>query len=371
MKIALVHDYMNQMGGAEKVLEQFCKIFPGAPVYTSIVDRTKLRGGFEGIDIRSSFIQKLPFLGKNYKKYLPLYPFAFENMRLSGYDCILSMSSGFAKGVSYAPNTLHINYCLTPMRFAWMYDQYNEKEKIPFYYKPLLLPLINNMRKWDLKKNIGVHRFITLSRAVQSRIKKWYGRDSDIIYPPVDTKAFIPGTKASDYFLIVSRLRGYKRIDLAVSACTALNLPLKIIGTGDCEKMLKQIAGPTIEFLGYCQDSDVVKYMQGCRAFLFPGEEDFGIAPLEAQACGKPVIAFGAGGALDTIVEGETGLFFKEQKWEALAAVLKQFNKCTFDPIICRKNALRFNEDEFRCSIKKYVESSITAFTKANNSSGF
>jgi glycosyltransferase involved in cell wall biosynthesis len=218
------------------------------------------------------------------------------------------------------------------------------------------------MRKWDLAKNQGVHRFITLSQAVQKRIKEWYRRESDIIYPPVDTKRFIPGGNQGDYFLIVSRLRGYKHIDLAIKACNERSLPLKIIGDGDSMISLKRIAGSTVEFLGHRNDGYVTKYMQNCRAFIFPGEEDFGIAPLEAQACGRPVIAYKAGGSLDTIIEGKTGLFFNEQTVGSLLDCLDQFAYLSFDLNACRRNALRFSENIFQSEIKRYIEISLDDF---------
>ena len=363
MKIAFVHDYLNQMGGAENVLEQLCELFPEAPVYTSVINKAKLRPSFEKVDIRHSFMQKLPFIENHFKKYLPLYPFAFEQMKLSGFDVIFSISSGFAKGVSYEKGTFHINYCLTPMRFAWMFKQYKEKENIPFFYLPLLYPLLILFKKWDLEKNRNVHKFVTLSTAVQKRIRNWYGRDSDIIYPPVDVKKFnITTDPKTDYFLVVSRLREYKRIDLAVSACTKLGLPLKVIGTGTAEQKLKKIAGPYVEFLGYKNDEEVVRYVQQCKAFIFPGEEDFGIAPLEAQACGRPVIAFKAGGALDTVIENETGIFFEKQTEKSLIEAINNFKRFSFIPEKCRSNALRFDNEHFKDTISKYIEKSFVEY---------
>lgn len=366
MKIALVHDYLNQMGGAENVLEEFISIFPDAPVYTSILDKSKLRSSFSTIDVQTSFLQNLPFIKHHFKKYLPLFPLAFEKMNLKGFDVILSMSSGFAKGVSFSPGTLHINYCLTPMRFAWMFKQYDEKEKIPIYFKLILYPILNNFKQWDLKKNENVHRFIALSTAVQKRIKEWYNRDSDIIYPPVDVDRFIPGkeSNASDYFLIVSRLRGYKRIDIAIEACNYLKMPLKIVGSGEAIHGLKKLAGSTIEFLGHKSDEDIVSLMQQCKAFIFPGEEDFGIAPLEAQACGRPVVAFRAGGALDTIINGKTGFFFENQNVEALVKALNKCRDVALSSIDCRENALRFSKNIFRLKIKEYVENALYDFKK-------
>lgn len=366
LKIALVHDYLNQMGGAENVLEMFCKVFPGAPIYTSIVDKSKLKESFKNININHSFIQKLPFLDVHFKKYLPLYPLAFERMRIKGYDVILSMSSSFAKGVSYDSNTLHINYCLTPMRFVWMFKQYVAKEKIPFYYKPLLFPVLYRLKKWDLEKNKKVHKFLTLSKAVQGRIKDWYNRDSELLYPPVDVNKFSISSKNNmgEYFLIVSRLRGYKRIDLAIEACTRLGISLKIIGTGAAENKLRKIAGPSVEFLGYLSDKDVIEYMQNCKAFIFPGEEDFGIAPVEAQACGRPVVAYRAGGALDTVVEDKTGLFFNEPKTESLLEVLSKFDSYTFSKIKCRENAERFSNEVFIKQLRGYVERAYDEFRK-------
>jgi len=365
MKIALVHDYLNQWGGAENVLEVFSKVFPDAPIYTSISDPHLVKKHFADKTVISSYMQNLPAIKTQYKKYFPLYPFAFESFRLKGFDVILSMSSGFAKGVSFSPETLHINYCLTPMRFAWRYNEYIEKENIGLMYKPFLKLIIQILKKWDLKKNKKVDHFITLSEAVKQRIKDCYNREADIIYPPVNTEAFIPKSDSipgGDYFLIVSRLKGYKRIDIAVQACSDLGYKLKVIGEGEVKGELEKMAGPTVEFLGRLKTEEVITHMQRCKAFIFPGEEDFGIAPLEAQAAGKPVIAYKAGGALDTIIDKKTGLYFEESTVESLEETLRKFDQNNFESEKCRKNANRFSESCFTQQIEEYVNTKYTHF---------
>ena len=362
MKVALVHDYLNQMGGAERVVMAFHEIFPDAPVYTSIYDPQRVDPVFQTMDIRTSFMQKLPLVTKYHQPYLPLYPFAMENLDLRGYDLVLSSSSAFGKGVITRPETLHICYCHTPMRWCWNYDEYVEREHLGKVARGILPLMITGLRIWDQTSAMRVDHFIANSPVVAERIHKYYRREAAYIPPPVDASRFPfdPHIVPDDYFLILSRLVPYKRIDLAIQACNQLQLPLVIIGGGRDLDRLKQMAGPTIRFMGRLSDEEVIHYITHCRAFLFPGEEDFGITPLEAQACGRPVIAYGAGGALASIIDGITGTFFQEQTVESLTTVLATFDERLFDPDVIHSHALEFDMPLFRRRILQFVEAKLS-----------
>ncbi len=361
MKVALVHDYLNQMGGAERVVLAFHEIFPDAPLYTSIYDPQRVDSTFRTMDIRTSFMQKLPLVTKHHQPYLPLYPFAMERLDLRGYDLVLSSSSAFGKGVITRPNTLHICYCHTPMRWCWNYEEYVEREHLGKVARGVLPFLMTGLRIWDQASAQRVDYFIANSPVVAERIQKYYQRDAAYIPPPVEASRFPfdPTVQPEDYFLVVGRLIPYKRIDLAIEACNRLQLPLVIIGSGRDEARLKQLAGPTIRFLGRLPDDEVIHYYTHCRAFLFPGEEDFGITPLEAQACGRPVIAYGAGGALASVLDGVTGVFFREQTVESLMEVLASFDQRRFDSTSIRNHALEFDMPRFRRRIVQFIETKL------------
>ncbi len=361
MRVALVQDWLNQMGGAEKTILVMAQVFPDAPIYTSIYDPSRLDNGFRSLDIRTSFMQRLPFVRRHHQPFLPLYPFAIESLDLRQYDLVLSASSAFAKGVITRPETLHICYCYTPMRFAWSFQDYIDRERIGSLARLALAPFINWLRLWDYASAARVDAFIAISPVVAARIAKYYRRESVIIPPPVDVTRFAVSTRREDYFLIVSRLIPYKRIDLAVRAFTKLGLPLRIVGAGRDERSLRKLAGPTVRFLGRLSDEQVREQLAGCRAFIFPGEEDFGIAPVEAQACGKPVIAYGAGGALSTVEEGVTGLFFREQTPDALASVVADFRDEQFDPQTIRRHAEQFDTARFAERLKRFVSARVNA----------
>ncbi len=362
MKVALVHDYLNQMGGAERVVLAVHELFPEAPLYTSIYDPKRVDPAFQKIDIRTSFMQKLPFVTTHHQPYLPLYPFAMESLDLRGYDLVLSSSSAFGKGVITRPETLHICYCHTPMRWCWNYYEYVEREQIGKIARKVLPLFITGLRIWDQTSAMRVDHFIANSPVVAERISKYYRRDAIVIPPPVEASRFPfdPRTQPEDYFLIVSRFLPYKRIDLAISACNALHLPLVIIGSGRYEKELRKMAGPTIRFLGRLSDAEVLDYYAHCRALLLPGEEDFGITPLEAQASGRPVIAYGAGGALTSVIDGVTGAFFDEQTVESLTAVLAAFDEHTYDPETIRNHALEFDKPRFHRRILQFIEAKMS-----------
>ncbi|MBA2287471.1 MAG: glycosyltransferase [Ktedonobacteraceae bacterium] len=358
MKVALVHDYLNQMGGAERVVLAFHEIFPDAPLYTSIYDPERVDPAFQKMDVRTSFMQKLPLVTSHHQPYLPFYPFAMERLDLRGYDLVLSSSSAFGKGVITAPETMHVCYCHTPMRWCWNYNEYVEREHLGKMTRSVLPFVISGLRVWDQVSAQRVDHFIANSPVVAERIRKYYRREAAYIPPPVDASRFMfdPATQPEDYFLVVSRLIPYKRVDLAIEACNRLQLPLVVIGKGRDLPRLKQMAGPTIRFAGHLSDEEVLHYFAHCRALLFPGDEDFGITPLEAQASGRPVIAYGAGGALASIVDGVTGLFFREQTAASLAQVLASFDSQAFDPQAIRNHALEFDMPRFRRRILQFIE---------------
>lgn len=348
MRIALVHDYLNQYGGAERVLEVLHGLFPEAPIFTSIFDASVMPPSYGRMDIRTSFMQRLPGVMTRHQSYLPFYPLVFENFDLSGFDVVISNSSAWAKSVITDPDTLHICYCLTPMRWAWRYHDYVNRERFGRLARMALPPVINYLRVWDVAAANRVDSFVAISRAVADRIRKFYRRDAAIIYPPVDTHAFQPAGTSDEFFLVASRLIPYKRVDLVVDAFNRLGLPLKIVGDGRDRADLQGYARNNIEFMGRVSDAELRDLYARCRAFIFPGEEDFGIAPVEAQACGRPVIAFAAGGALDTVVDGITGTYFYERSPESLADAVRRFDTLSWDSNVIRGNAERFSVDTFR-----------------------
>lgn len=370
MRVALVHDYLNQMGGAEKVLLTLHDLFPQAPIYTSIFDPKRMDARFRGLDIRTSFMQRLPGIKRRHQQYLPIYPFAFERLDLRQFDLVISDSSAFAKGIVTRPDALHICYCYTPMRWAWNYEEYVEREQLGRGARTLLPPFIAWLRQWDYATAARVDYFIAISPTVAARIAKYYRRESVVIPPPTDTGRFQVAPEHDDYFLIVSRLVPYKRIDLAIEAFNRLGLPLRIVGGGRDERRLRRLAGKNIQFLGRLPDAQVREQVARCRAFVFPGEEDFGLTPVEAQASGRPVIAYGAGGALATVVEGTTGLFFYEQTSEALAEAVLAFRDDRFDPATIRRHAEEFDTERFMQRFLQFVESKIATHPSLSKRAG-
>jgi glycosyltransferase involved in cell wall biosynthesis len=348
MKLAIVCSWLNQYGGAERVLEVVHDMYPQAPIYTSIYRPRALPEHYRSWDIRPSFLNRLPLIRRFHQVYLPFYPLAFESLDLRGYDVVFSLTSAFGHGVITPAETRHVCYCLTPARFLWNYHSYIEREGLGRLARLGLAPFLKSLRQWDRQAADRVDEFIAISRTVQRRIAKYYRREAQIIYPPVDTARFAIEREPEEYFLVVSRLVPYKRIDLAVRAFNELGLPLRIIGEGRDRAALQAMARPNVQFLGYLPDEVVREQMARCRAFIFPGEEDFGITPLEAMAAGRPVIAYGAGGALDTIEEGVSGLFFREPTPEALAEAVRRLDAQRFDPQTLRQHARRFDVARFR-----------------------
>ena len=348
MKLAIVVSWLNQYGGAERVLEVLHEMYPDAPIFTSIHWPEALPQTYRSWDIRVSPLNRLPLIKRRHQLFLPLYPLAFEGFDLSEYDVVLSMPSAFAHGVRTPPETLHICYCLTPARFLWNYHAYVEREGIGRVARWFLPPFLTALRLWDRAAADRVDHFVAISEVVQQRIAQHYRRDADIIYPPVNTNAFSPTEEHGDYFLIVSRLVPYKRVDLAVRAFNELGLPLYIIGGGRDASALQAMAGPNIRFLGRVDDSEMKDYLSGCRALIFPGEEDFGLTPLEAMAAGRPVIAYAAGGATETIIEGVTGEFFHAQTPESLAEAVRDFDERGYDSALLCQHAEQFSRQVFK-----------------------
>ena len=356
MKLAIVHDWLTNMGGAEQVIINFKEIYPDAPIYTTFYNPDKLDDKLKNIDVRTSFLQGNKMV-TNHKKYFPLMPLAFEKFNLRDYDVILSSSTCCAKGVRKRKDALHICYINTPMRYAYEFkheytDGMNPIKKI------LVNILLFFMRIWDKNNNKRIDYFISNSSEIQRRVKNTYNRDSVVINPPVRCKLFNISETDGDYYFIVSRLVPYKRFDLAVQACKELGKKLVVIGDGTEREKLEQIANGdnNIVFLGRQPDEVVKKYMSECKALLFPGLEDFGIAPVEAQACGRPVIAYGKGGVLDTVIDGDTGIFFKEQTVESLKEAILKFEQMQFDKYKIREHALEFDEEVFQKKIKDFIE---------------
>jgi len=356
-RVALVHDWLNQIGGAENVLETLVGMYPGAPVFTSMYAPDKMPAAYRQWDIRTTFMQRLPGVTTRHQAYMPIYPLAFSRVDLRGYDLILSNKSGFCHGVPVPDGATHICYCLTPTRFLWQYEAYRQREALNPAVDLAMRPLVALLRKWDYAAAQRVHHFIAISTEIQERIRRFYDRDSTIIYPPADIARFRPnGESPGDYFLAGGRLIPYKRTDLAVRACSELGLRLLVFGDGRDRAELERMAGPTVTFLGRVPWDELAQLYSGAKAFIFPGLEDFGIAPVEAQAAGRPVIAFRGGGALDTVIPGETGEFFGEPTIESLRTALAAFDPASYDPVVCRTNAERFGAERFERELREFVE---------------
>jgi glycosyltransferase involved in cell wall biosynthesis len=363
IKIALVCDWLTGMRGGERCFEIACQLWPDADVFTLVHVPGSVSPAIETHKIHTSFIQRICPDAKHFRRYLPLFPFAIERFDLSKYDLVISFSHCVAKGVKVRPGTPHICYCHTPMRYAWdMRQSYLESLRVP--YKWLTAAILEYLKWWDRKTASRVSEFIANSNYVRGRIKTAYNRDALVIYPPVDCGRFTVSNRDDGYYLIVSALAPYKRIDLAIEAFNSLGKKLVVIGNGHEKSSLERKAGKNIEFISNLSDSEVADYMQRCTALIFPGEEDFGIVPLEAQACGKPVIAFGSGGATETVIGLEntdrkrpTGVFFGKQDAESLMSAVRQFesNRNAFNPAVCRNNALRFDIPLFKNSLYQAV----------------
>ena len=358
MKIAIAYDYLTQMGGGERVIQALHALFPQAPIYTVVYDHKALSDDFRRMDIRTSFVDKLPLSHRKFEMYIPLYGFAMEQFDLREYDVVLSVSTMVAKGIITGPKTCHISICYTPMRWAWdLYQDYIQEIKHRTFLRIGFRIFTHYYRMWDVVSAVRVNYFIAGSRTAQQRIRKHYGRRSVVIHPPVNVDYFAPNRKPpEDFYLVVSRLVLAKRIDIAVRAFAQSGRPLVVIGQGERLVHLRRMAKSNIQFLGYRSDETVRDYLARCRALIFPGQEDFGITQVEAQASGRPVVAYAAGGALETIREGETGVFFRDQTPESLNAAVDRVETLRFDSEAIRQSSLRFGTAQFNKAVLDFIQ---------------
>jgi len=415
-RVALVHDWLTGMRGGERCLEALCDLFPGADLFTLLHVKGSVAEMIERRRIHTSPIQALPFAASRYRYYLPLFPWAVERLSLDGYDVILSGSHCVAKGVKVPPGALHLAYIYTPMRYIWdQHHAYVGPGQMGPLSRPLLRMLAGRLRRWDLMANDRVHSFAAISRHVADRIHRHYGRDAEVIYPPVRTARFHIADRTDDYYLVAGAFAPYKRIDLAIEAFNRLRRRLVIVGEGQEDRRLRRIAGPTIEFLGWRPDDEFAELLGRCRALVFPGEEDFGILPVEAMACGRPVIAYGRGGVTETVVplnrsefhvpssaspfqvpsstfhvpssdlgdplnlepgtwnperRPATGVFFYEQTVEALTGAVELYERSAdrFDPEALRAHALTFDRSIFEKRMAAYVAERYELWTREGRS---
>lgn len=369
MLVAFVHDWLTAYAGAEKVLEAALELYPTAPIYTLVYQQESFKGTrIAEHPVHTSFIERLPKGREKYRAYLPLMPLAVEQFDLSGYDVVISSSYAVAKGVLTRADQLHISYVHTPIRYAWdLQFQYLKQAGIERGLKSAIArAILHYIRLWDVASSNRVDVFVANSHYVAQRIWKMYRREAQVIYPPVDVDRFTPKGQREDFYLTLSRFVPYKKIDLIVEAFTQLGLPLVVIGDGPDFNKVKRIAGPNVQLLGYQPDIVVKDYMERCKAFVFAADEDFGITPVEAQAAGAPVIAYGRGGVTETVLHGETGLFFQEQTVESLLATVRAFEsgEYQFDPERLRQNAERFSKKRFQQEFSELVEREWAKFTR-------
>jgi len=363
MNVALVHESLITWGGADLVVQKFGEIYPSAPIYTALYDRDQVGRWFEGKEIITSFLQKFPWAIKKHRLFMPFYSVAFESFDLRKYDVVLSSHHLAAKSAITTADTCHICFVHTPLRFAWeFFPEYIES--FGSLIRPIMRLFFHYFRMMDASTANRVDYFIANSRNTANRIRKHYRRESVVINSPVQAKNFRVADKTGDYYLAVSRLVPYKRIDIAVEAFNRLGEKLVVVGIGPEMKRLKNMAKSNIEFTGFRSGGELAELYSGCRAFIFPGEEDFGITPLEAQASGRPVIAYGAGGALETVIDNETGRFFHEQTPDALAETVRRFDPDTWDTQKIRQHAEKFDEEVFKENIRNFVSSHFESFKK-------
>jgi glycosyltransferase involved in cell wall biosynthesis len=368
LRIAIVHYWFVSHRGGERVVEAIADMFPQADLFSLVVNWESLPKTLRCRSITTSFLQSLPGSTHWHQKLLPLYPLALEQFDLSGYDLVLSSESGPAKGVLTSAGTCHVCYCHSPMRYLWdFYHQYKDRSTVAFWSRPFFTCVSHYMRLWDAASANRVDYFVANSRNVAARIRKHYRRDATVIYPPVNVAAGYLAKEIEDYYLVVGQLVDYKRIDLAIIACNQLHRRLRIVGDGEQFARLRKLAGPTIQFCGALSDEALHEQYAHCRALVFPGEEDFGIVPVEAQSFGRPVIAYGRGGVTETVTncsdgsdlspENSTGVLFAQQSWESLATAIQKFEaaELRFRPTFIKQQADRFAPHNFRQNLGKYL----------------
>ncbi len=367
LRVALVHDWLVTLGGADRVLLALHEIFPQAPVYTAVYRPQALPSAFARLDVRPTWLQRLPGAVRQHRLLVPLLPLAFRSVDLRGCDLVVSSSHACAHGVRVPSGAVHVCYCHTPMRYAWdLQEEY--LQSLPPPVRPAARLTLAALRAWDRAAAARVHAYVANSRHVADRIRRHYAREAAVIYPPVDTDFFTPAPPnhsripalprsrvPGSYYLLVSRLVPYKRVDLAVRAFTRLGRPLVVVGDGPLRRRLEALAGPSVHFAGEVSDETLREYYRHCRALIFPGVEDFGLVPVEAQACGRPVIALGRGGVRESVVDGVTGLFFSDPDPDALAAAVRAADGMRFDPAVIRSHAERFSRARFRAEMEDYI----------------
>ena len=359
LRIAVVHEWFTSMRGGEKCVEALCEVFPDATLYALLHIKGAVSPVIERMPIHTSFVQHLPFAAKKYRHYLPLFPTAVRGFDLSAFDIVISSNHCVAKGVRTAPHTLHVCYCYTPMRYIWtQFEDYFGAGRSGLVTRWGMHAAVGYLRRWDLRTARNPHNFIAISENIRQRIRMIYGRESDVIYPPVETAGLSVARGHDGYDLIVSALVPYKRVDLAIEAYNRMGKALVVIGDGPDLSRLRERAGPTIEMPGWRSDDEVREHFRRCRAVIFPGEEDFGIVPVEAIACGKPVVAYARGGALETVLERaelRTGVLFHEQSAEALITAVKRLETEPFDPSAMHEFAVGFDREIYKRKMREYV----------------
>lgn len=393
MKVAIVHDWLVSMRGGERCFEVLCEIFPEADVFTLVHRNGYVSPVIEKHTIHTSFVQQLPFSSTRYQYYLPIFPSAIERFDLKGYDLVISSSHCVAKGIRVQKGTYHLSYIYTPMRYIWdQFDIYFADGQVGWLVRSGMTLLRKPLQRWDVASSQRVDRLVAISEHVAQRIRSYWKREAAVLYPPVDWQSFAASKHDDGFYLLVSALVPYKRVDLAIQAANQMKFPLKIIGTGQDEKRLRQLAGPSVDLLGWQPDSEIRQHYSRCKALLFPGEEDFGIVPLEAMACGKPVIAYARGGALETVVpllprepsarkEGAvgmpppvsnehypTGVFFDEQKPDSLVNAIEIFerHRDRFDPDRIRLHVEPFDRKYFKERLRQLIETSWKDFRRTH-----
>jgi glycosyltransferase involved in cell wall biosynthesis len=362
LNIAFSHDWLNGMRGGEKCLEAFCELYPHGDIFTLFYEKGKVSEILSNRRITVSYLQRFPKIFTHYRHYLPLFPGGVESFDLKNYDLVISTSHCVAKGAVKKKSAFHLCYCFTPMRYAWgFFEEYFGDKKPPT--KKIISFFLNQLKVWDLKSNQNIDHFVAISHHVRKRIEDFYQRAADVIYPPVDTDFYTPdpAIKREDFYLIVSALVPYKKIELAIDAFNRLGKPLVIIGDGPQRKKLETLAQKNVTFLGWQSNEILREYYRKARALVFPGEEDFGIVPVEVQACGGGVIAYAKGGALETVIEGKTGEFFGQTNAESLEEAIRRFEKKHFDGSDSRQNALRFGRQRFKQEMKEKIRALLAA----------
>ncbi len=361
----IVHDYLNQYGGAERVLEAMREMFPDAPAMTSIYDPGAMPERFDDWEIQASWIDRIPGVYDRHQWALPLYPLAFRNIPAGRPDLVLSTSSAWAKGVRVPPGSVHVAYIHSPMRFAWNFDQYCERERVPEIARQVLPPFMGMLRWRDRVSAQRITRIVANSTAVRDRIRAFWRRDADIVFPPVATDRFKPApvSELGPDYLVVSRLVPYKRIDLVVEAFNRLGLPLVVVGDGRAQAALEKMAAPNVRFLGRVSDEEVLRLSATCRAAVFMSEDDFGISQVEVQAAGRPVIALARGGVLDSVIPDETGVWVDEQTVDALCEAIARFERLRFDPARLVEHAAKFSTERFKTELQAVIDTALATET--------